>query len=171
MAEAAPNTPRKSFPLKTLLILVGVLLLEGLAVSAAFLLAGKPAQVEADPNAPDAQALANQPVEELVVSEKFQNSRTGRTYLYDTEIYILVKRKHQSQVQTKLQDMTARLTTEIATIFRSAEPAQLDEPTLATVTRQVQAKLDELLGKDVETGESVVDKVLVRKCIKFRADY
>jgi len=163
--------PKKGLPVKMIGILAAVLLIEGLAITGAFMLSGGPAEVEADPNAMDEETLMNQQIEELVVSEKFQNARTGRTYLYDTEIYILVRRKHQMTVQTKLQDMSARITTEIATIFRRAEPAHLDEATLSTITRQVQAALDEMIGTDVESGQAIVEKVLIRKCVKFRSDY
>jgi len=173
MAEkkAETETPAKKLPLKTLLILAAVLLIEGLAITGAFMVAGKPASVKADGAAADEVSIKEQPVEELVVSEKFQNSVTGRTYLYDTEIFIVVRRKHQDRVKVKLEEMQARITTEIATIFRRADSKHLEEPTLATITRQVKSSLDELLGRDVASGQPIVDQVLIRRCTKFRADY
>jgi len=169
-APAEPATPpKKKFPLKTMLILVGVLLLEGLAISAAFMLSGGPAKLEANTAAEDAAAAAEMPVEELVVADRFQNTRTGRTYLYDTEVYIIVRTKHQDRVKKSLESMKAQIATEIGTIFRRAEPSHLLEPTLATLQRQIKASLDETLGKD-DQGNSVVEKVLITKCTQIRLD-
>lgn len=167
-AEAAAPA-KKKFPLKTLLILAAVLLLEGLAITAVFMLGGGPAKLEASGAAEDAAALAEKPVEELVIEERFQNTRTGRTYLYDTQVYILVRTKHQEQVKEKLESRKAQISSDIATIFRRAEPSHLLEPTLATLQRQIKASLDELFGKD-EQGKEIVEKVLITKCTQIRVD-
>jgi len=65
--------------------------------------------------------------------------------------------------------MAAQVASDIATIFRRAEPAHLGEPTLATVTRQIMASLDERIGRDAE-GKSLVQEVLMKKCIQYRVD-
>lgn len=166
----APEPPKKKFPVRTVVILLAVLLLEGAAISAAFLLSGGPADVKADPAAIDAAAMAEQPVEVLVIAEKFQNTRTGRPYLYDTEIYIVVKQKYQVDIEAQIEAMQAQLTTDVATIFRRAEPSHLLEPELSTLTRQIQAVLNERLGHD-EDGKPKVQEVLIRKCMQFRADF
>ncbi len=167
--EAAPEA-KKGFPLKTLLIIVAALLLEAGAIAGAFMLTGGPATVNADPAAQDAAAFAEQPVEELVVEDKFQNTRTGRTYLYDTQIYIVVKRKNQTQTKSLLKEKSAQISADITTIFRRAEPAHLLEPSLATLQRQIKAALDNRVGRDAETGESIIQEVLITKCTQFRAD-
>lgn len=173
MAESpqTDNEKKGKLPLKAILIVAGILLVEGIGISTAFMLASKPSPVSADPAALDAEALANQEVEELVVSDKFPNSKMGRTYLYDTEVYILLRRKHRDRVMNDLQNMNVRVSSEIGTIFRSIDPLLLEEPTLATLRRQIKAKLDELFGKDEQSGLPLVEDVLIRKCTRFRADY
>ncbi len=162
--SAAPA--RKKFPVKTMLVLGAVLLVEAAAISAAFLLTGKPAEVKAQGAAIDEAALAEQPVEELVVADKFQNTRSGKIFIYDTEIFIVVRRKHQDQTKEDIKAMQAALSTDIATIFRRAEPSFLTEPTLATLTRQIRAALEQRLKKD-EQGASVVQEVFIRKCTQL----
>lgn len=172
MAEAQQTEEtKKGMPIKTILVIASVLVIEGIVIAGAFMLAGRPSPVKADPAALDADALANQQVEELVVSDKFPNSKMGRTYLYDTEIYILLRRKYRDRVMNDLQNMNVRVSSEIATIFRSIDPLLLEEPTLATLRRQIKAKMDEMFGKDEQTGQPLVDDVLIRKCTRFRADY
>jgi flagellar basal body-associated protein FliL len=164
------QTSKKKLPLKTIGVLAAVLLIEAGAISAVFLLAGGPADVKGDSAAVDKAAIANRPVEQLVVEEKFQNTRTGRTYLYETEVYIVVRQKYQKDIEKELESKRAQITTDIATIFRRADPVHLLEPTLATITRQIQAVLDQRLEPDEDTGESRVMEVLVRKCIQYKAD-
>jgi len=161
---------KKKLPLKTIAVLLAVLLIEAGAISAVFLLAGGPANVKGDAAEEDKEAMANRPVEQLVVQDKFQNTKTGRTYLYETEVYIVVRQKHQKKVEAELESKRAQITTDISTIFRRAGPVHLLEPTLATITRQIKAALDERLDPEEETGESRVMEVLIRKCIQYKAD-
>lgn len=168
-AEGAAEEPKKKLPIKTVAIMGVVLALEAVAISAAFMLAGGPATVHADAAAHDEAAAAEQPVELLVAADKYQNTRTGRPYLYDTEIYVVTKVKHQEDMELKIETMGAQISTDIATIFRRAEPAHLLEPELSTLTRQINAALDNRLGFD-EDGKPFVDEVLIKKCMQFRAD-
>jgi len=172
MAEQGENqqqdAPKRKFPIKTIIALAVVLLIEGAAVSLVFLLAGQPADVKAEGAKLD-EAKLNQPTEMLLVEDRFQNTRTGRAYLYDTEIYMVVPNKHEKTVEGKLEQMKAQVTTEIATIFRRAEPAHLLEPELSTLTRQIKAMVDRKFGYD-EEGEAYVQQVLIRKCMQFRAN-
>lgn len=168
-AKPAEQANEKKLPIKTIGIMAAVLLIEGAIISAAFLFAGKPSDVKGDTAAIDAQAENEKPIEVLVVAEKFQNAKSGRTYLYDTEIYIVIRKKHQEKLAEQMEQMQASITTDISTIFRRAEPTHLLEPTLATITRQISASLEKRLGPD-EEGKSRIDEVLIRKCNQFRSD-
>src|SRR5688572_15540814 len=119
---------KKGLPLKTIIVMAAVLLIEGVAISAAFMIAGKPADVKAEKTAATEAEQGELPVEKLVIAEKFQNNRTGKTYLYDTEIYVVVKSKDDAVVTERLETMAAQIAADIATIFRRAEPAHLLEP-------------------------------------------
>ena len=167
-AQAAQGSKKMS--LKTFLILAAVLLIEALGFTAAYLLWGGPAKVGAATTAEDAEAIKNQLVEELVVTGKFQNIKSNRSYLYDTEVYIKVRQKDQKTIKEELESKRAAITMAIATIIRSAEPVHLDEPKLATVTRQIKAALEGLLSGDAETGKSRVAHVSIPKFIRYRSD-
>jgi len=174
MAEQTDNKgqqeqEKKGFPLKTLLILFAVLVIEGVAISAVFVAFGGPADVKAQGAAMDEAAWAQQPVEELVVIDRFPNTKRGRTYIYDTEVYIVVQRKIQDKIREQLDGMAAQVGDDIRTIIGRAEPSHLLEPTLATIRRQIKAALDERLGRD-EEGQSCVQQVVITKFTQFRAD-
>jgi flagellar basal body-associated protein FliL len=168
-AEPTPGAPAaapKRSPIKVLLMVVMVLVLEGATIGLTIMFSGGPAKVEGHGIKPDVAAEDATLVELQVAKEKFANQRTGRTYLYDTEIYITVHAKDGDKIKDKVAAMQAQLATEIATIFRRAEPAHLLEPTLATLTRQIKAALDERVGKDAE-GKPLVQEALIRKCIQL----
>jgi flagellar basal body-associated protein FliL len=156
-------------PLMTLLILAAVLCLQVGVVGAAYWLWGGASEVRADPAAKDQAAQAEQPVEVLIVDSKFQNTRTGRSYLYDTEVYIVAKQKHEDYVKKRLEARKAQIVTDIATIIRRAEPSYFDEPELSTLTRQIRADLKRVFGQ-TEQGKSYIDKVLIKKMTEFRTD-
>lgn len=167
-AEAAPDA-KKKLPIKTAIVLAVALLIEGIAIVGVFMFAGGPETIQADANLSEELADLEKQVEVLVIAEKFQNTRTGRSYLYDTEIYVIIRNKYVTEIDESIQGMQAQLSTEIATIYRRAEPSYMMEPDLATLTRQVGAVLTEKLGVDSE-GEPYVMGTLIKKCIRIRAD-
>ena len=167
-ANPAEQT-KKKLPLKTAIVLAVALLIEGVAISAVFIFAKGPEPIRADAALSEELADDEKEVEVLVIAEKFQNTRTGRSYLYDTEIYVMIRKKNTTQIDETIQGMQAQLSTEIATIFRRSEPSYMMEPDLATLTRQVGAVLEHKLGSDSE-GEPYVLGTYIKKCIRIRAD-
>lgn len=166
--KASASTDKRKFALRTFVALIVMLLLQAGVVSTVFLLTGQPADVRAE-GAKLEEAELEEPVELKLVEDRFQNTRSGRAYLYDTEIYIVVPRKHQAHVERRLEQMHAQVTTEIATIFRRAEPSHLLEPELSTLTRQLKAMTDRRFGYD-EDGDPYVQEVLIRRCMQFPAN-
>ena len=172
MAEQQAQTGEsgRKLPLKTVVILLAVLLIKGAAISVAFLLSGGPADVDGAVAAEDEEAQRNELIETLVVAGKFQNTKTNRSYLYDTEVFIKVRRKHQKEIEGELELKRAAITMAIATIIRSAEPVHLQEPKLATLIRQIKAALQEQLSADEDSGETKVEQVTIPKFIRYRSD-
>ena len=165
--EEAAGT-RRLPPMKTLLMLVGVFLGEAIAIGGMFfILAPDPAQ--ADDQAAVEAAAGERAVEIPVVNDKFANRRTGRTFLYETEVVIRTRQKHKNVVEEKLEERVAQIRAAVSFIFRSAEPVHLHETTLATIKRQIQSMLDEHLGPS-EEDESFVDEVIIPRCTEYRAD-
>ncbi len=160
---------RRSVNFKTLGIILGMFLLEGLAITAVFLWAGAPAEVQAEDEAATLAAQNERIVEVLVLEERFPNNLSGRAYVYETEIYIHARRKHEEMVKEKIEGMTAQIKGDIAEIFRASKPSELIETSLGTLNRRIRAKLDERLGRD-EEGNEYVKQVLIPKCTQFRAD-
>ncbi len=170
VAAGAEGT-KKKFPLKTLLMLGGVLLLEVVTVFVAFTLAGGPEPASA--GHAGANMLVddgNAEVEELVIEERFANSRRGDVYLYDSEIYVVVRKRHQNKIQADLKAMSAQIHSDILTIFRRADPTFMHEDELQTLSRQIKAALDNRIGSDAD-GAPIVRRVLITRCTEYRIDF
>lgn len=167
-ATAVP--PRRRLPLKTLLVLAGILALEIVTVTIAFMMAGGPAPVSAHQGADPLADDGNKESEELVIEDRFANSRRGDVYLYDSEIYVVVRKRHQAKVKEQLKNMSAQIHADIATIFRRADPSFMHEDALQTLCRQIKAALDVRFGVDT-AGEPVVIRVLMTRCTEHRLDF
>jgi len=163
------GTQRKGPGLKTIIVLAAFFVIEAAVIGVTYWLAGSPPDVTAETTTRNLEAWRNAEVEVPVVDDRFPNSARGPTFLYETKIYILVKRRHQEQVKNDLKNMEAQVLMDVATIFRRAQPEHLNEPTFATIKRQVKEALDERLGRD-EEGNSLVLSVVITKCIPHRLE-
>jgi flagellar basal body-associated protein FliL len=166
-SEAAPS---KKKGLKTMLILAGVLVLEAATVVVTFMVSGGPKPAAAEHNSALIIDDSKKEAEELVIQDRFPNSRRGENYLYDTEIYLVTRRQHQPKVQEKLKAMSATIHAEIATVFRRADPSYMHEDDLQTLSRQIKGVLDEKFGKDAD-GEPIVLRVVITRCVEYRIDF
>ncbi len=143
---ATPAAPAGGGSKKAMIIVIAVVLLEIATVGGTMHFAGGPKEAAATNLEADKETDLNRPVEVLVVKDKYPNMQTGRHLLYDTEIYITVRNRDLEKVKLGLEAIKAQTAMDIATIIRSAQPAFFQEPTLATIRRQVKAKLDDHLA-------------------------
>ncbi len=173
--EAAPGdgqpAPKKKKLPKAVLLLGAILLLEGVTVAVTFSMAGGPSAAHADRHGATAAAdESNKDMEELVLEDKFPNSRRGDVYLYDTQIFAVVRKKHHDKVKEQVKGMTAQIRSDVATVFRRADPSFMHEDELQTLTRQIKAVLDERFGRDAE-GQPIIQRVVITKCTEFRIEF
>jgi flagellar basal body-associated protein FliL len=170
VAAAAEEPKKKGLPLIPIIAVASVLLLEAVVIVGLFMFSGGPSEVKAEPGLADEIAAGEAPAEILVLAGKFQNTKSGRSFMYDTEIYVKTKQKHLELLEERKEQLQATITKEIATIYRRAEPSHLREQELATLTRQVTSALEEVFGED-ENDEPYVQEVLITKCMEFASDY
>ena len=164
---------KKGLPVKTIIILAVFLLLEAGMILVFLLVTGSASPVQAEGTLPDNTAVLKQPVEELLIENKFVNTLKGETIIYDTAVYVVVRRQYQEKVREDIESMKARINTDIANIIRRAPPAHFAEPTHATLARQIKAALDKrLLAFDEQENKSkpVVMEVLIIRMIPYKAN-
>lgn len=175
MAEEENNNgeapTKKKLPMKIIVILAVVMVVEGVIFSAGYFVFGdKPPTVEAQGLDTDDKAAEFELVEVLLIGDKFQNTRQGaQAYLYDATIYVVVQERHRAHVETEIEDQVARISQEVTEIFARAEPAQLNEPDRLTLKRQILDRCKERFGDDADT-EPYVRDVVISNWKRFSTD-
>lgn len=103
-----------------------------------------------------------------LIEIKAPNKLSGRTFLYDLQIVVLVKGKVAKDLEKTISEREALIRDRIRTIIAQSDPEKLgggSEPGLETLRRQVKYQLDEIVG------DGKIDEVLVPRCIPYRTDY
>ena len=175
-AAAKPPPPESAGGLltKTPVLMCGVMLVEAVVLILGLkFLGSKPApaaavELVAEADGHKAGGQKGKTVEVQVVEFKALNRASGRTFLYDVSIYVVVKAEQEQRVKDIFKDKKALIEDRIRTIIAESDPEKLGggaEPGLETLRRQVKYHLDEIVG------DGVIDEVLVPRCIPFRTDY
>lgn len=169
-ASEGGESPKKKLPIKMIVIILGLMVVEGAAV---FLVLGKmsgPPEVQAQGLAESASDELEQIREVLIVDDRFPNHQSGRVWLWQTEIQMQVRQKNLDYVQRVLEERAAEVKTGVAQIIRTSHHKHLTEPNLDTLNRQIEEYLSEVFEFDA-SGEPRVERVLIPKCTGFPADF
>jgi flagellar basal body-associated protein FliL len=174
MAEETPAQPesKPKAGKKTMIMVIAVLAVEAVVIVGAMkFLGGGPAQVHAkDQAAAPVISEDDKIVETQVLKANMPNNKSGVTYVYDTEVYVQVKRKHVEHVDEEIEQFQNEIKSEITAIWRTAEPQYFQEPKLENLTRKVYALLNERFGIDKETNEPIIAKCVIVMSTGFRID-
>jgi hypothetical protein len=173
MAEETADLPvaNKSGK-KTLIMGAVVLAVEAVVIIGVMkFLGGKAAPVHASETANAVAPSEDEKIiETQVLKAKMPNNKSGVTYVYDTEIYVQVKRKHVSRVEDEIEQFQNEIKADITAIWRTAEPPNFQEPRLETLTRKVYTLLNERFGVDKASGEPIISKCVIVMSTGFRID-
>lgn len=167
-AEAKTDQPpAKKPPIKTIGIVAVLMLVQGAAVFMVAKMTGpKSAEAAATQLEGVDQTDREQTVEIPLIEDRFQNMQTGRVWIWDVSIVLVVKTRNEEHVKKELERRKAEIGEGISMIFRRAQHIHLREPALETINRQITTYIDQVMGKDAE-GRSRVERVLIPKCKGF----
>lgn len=161
----------KKSPLKTIITLGALLLVEAVVIIGVMLMVGGPEHVAATTDVEPVTHAADDMIREIeVLDAKLANNKTGLTYIYPTEIYVQVKKKHAEQVTAELEQFHNEIKADITTIWRTAEPHHFQEPKLENLNRKVLALLNDRFGADKETQQPIIVKCVIVMGTGFRVD-
>ena len=166
-AGAAPVAKKGGLPIKMLAGVAIVMAIEGAGVFFVARMTG-PQAAEADVTH-IVEAEHDEFAEVPLLDDKFQNMQSGRAYIWDTSIVLKVRTKDEVMVTETLTKRAAEVKEATALLFRRAPHAQLTEPGLETLNRQLYVMFNDFVEKDAEGKERIV-KVMVPKCRGFPAE-
>jgi len=155
---AAPA--KKSGGLKFIIVVLALLGIEGAVLFFVFA-KGAPKKVDAAEPVVVANPEDEKLVELLVLDDRLVNDRTGISYLYETEIYVKVRKKDETWVKDEIERSKHSLRAQIGGIWRTAEPTHFQEPLFETLTRRVETVLRERFDHKSTDGKSTVDRCVL----------
>ncbi len=159
-------------PLKTILMIAGMLVIEAaLIVGVMMFLGGDPDVATAGGGFVDPETAEGEKIVEVLVLEgKLPNAKSGVTYLYKTEVYVQVKQKHSERVAGELDQFSNEIKSELGAVWRTSDPHHFQEPKLESLTRKVYALMSDRFGVDPEDDEPILVKCVIVMGTGFRVD-
>jgi flagellar basal body-associated protein FliL len=173
MADEAPpaEAPKKKKGLpKTLILVVGVAVLEAGVFFAVFKMGGsgpEPAHgegahvTEPEPNEKPAG------IAEIQVAKNFRvpNTKSGRTYIYDMDISIVVPLAEKERLDGVVKENAAAIGDRVARIIRGASERVLGEDDLRALREQLCEGLREIVNDD-----TAIERVLIPRFVPLRSE-
>jgi flagellar basal body-associated protein FliL len=158
-SEETPK-PKKGGGLKFIIVVLALLGIEGGVLFFVFS-SGKPQTVEATEPVIVANPEDEKLVELLVLDDRLVNDRTGISYLYQTEIYVKVRKKDEEWVKDEIERSKNSLRAQLGGIWRTAEPTHFQEPLFETLTRRVETVMRERFDHKSSDSKPVIDRCVL----------
>lgn len=166
----ASDTPKQGLSIKMIMVVAAMLVVEGAVVVGVMMFLGKPSEIRAL----DLGDMVD-PTEKLIeiplVHERFNNDSEGRLWIWDSEIVLQVRSRHEGYVRMVLQERQAQIRNGIAKIWAAAGHHHFSEPGRVTLSRQTMEMLNREIFEPDPTGEERISNVLIPKCMGFPSDY
>ena len=171
MADETQDTKTaSSMKKKTLIMMAVILVIEAVVIVGVFFLFGGPPEVSAMGSDGIEAAEDEMIVEMLVLDDRLPNNKSGVTYIYDTSVFVQVKRKYEKRVKSELDQFENEIRSEIYAVWKTSDPQAFQEPMLETLTRKIDAMFNERFGSDQETGERIISKCVIVMGTGMRID-
>lgn len=172
MAGDAPSPearPKKKIP-KTLAIVLAVAVGEAVIFGILFKVAGGgPAAAHGEGQHAVEGAAASQPVGVaevlLVKSFRVPNDKSGRLYIYDLDISVVVPLNAKERMEILVKERGAEIGDRIARIIRGASDRMLREDDLRALRQQLLEGL-----REISRDEMLVQRVLIPRFVPMRSD-
>lgn len=164
---AAPEPKKGKGKFKALALVGGLMLGEGIGIFAVMkmLYPSAPAHAEAEEHPPeDEDPFHIQADCEVMLCElDAANRRDGRSYIYHMQLSVLVAKEDQERITAFVEARQMSVKDRIQAVVRNADPADLNDPTLDNIKRQLQSEMNNLLG-----GKEIIKAVLISKMLQSR---
>lgn len=155
---------------KLLGIVAGIMLLEAALVVGFMKFAAGPSSASATELAGAELADLEAFSELKLLGSRFQNLSTGRVWDWEVEIFLKVRQKNLEHVTKVLERRQAEIQSGIAMIYRKAQHSHLKEPGLQTISRKLNAFMNDLLGEDPQ-GEPYFAELMVTQNDGYPSDF
>ncbi len=154
--------------LKPMLVVGALMLVEGVGIFALLKIVSPTPEsalsAEID-SADDDPFNLNDQVEVKLCEVSAFNRKEGPLYVYNVAISALVAADDVEKVKRFVEVRELSIKDRVQVVFRSADPKDLNDPTLETIKRQLRFELNNLLG-----GKELINDVLIPKLLQSRTN-
>jgi len=157
-ATPAEQKPKKKLPLKTLLAVLSVLVLEGGTILVFMLARGGPQVAHATDPIKGVSEETVQEMAEVPLAENFavDNYTAGRTRVMVTmSVAAKVKKAQNDAFKAKVQEHKTEIMDAVRSLISSAPIDQIKDPRLQVLKREIKAAVERI------AGEGYVEEILV----------
>lgn len=165
--DAEQKTKRK-LPLKAILIILGVLLMEGGTI-VVFKVFSKPSLAEGSSSIEKTAENPTKDEAEIILAEGFSvdNHMAGHTTLKVTmDIAFKVKKDNKDNVEILVEDHKREMLDRIRTLVAGAQPDHIKkEPDLQVIKREIKLAVEEIIGKEL------VEDILITDWTTYESGY
>ncbi len=158
MAEQNPDQnidktdSKKKLPLKTLMVIAGVVLMEIATIGTVwFMRGGQPSPAQASNPIEQTQAAAAKQLAEVVVaSGSFDNHIGGRAkMIVNLEVAAKVEQEKQADLESQIKLHGKEIMNMVREVISSVQPTELKDPKLQVVKRELLIGLEGIIDKDL----------------------
>ena len=154
--------------LKTLFLASSFLILEAAVIIGGFMYLGSPSEVTAESDFMAAVGSRTRIAEIRLIDEKLTNDRLGSVYVYPVEIYVHVPEADETWITDLIGQYQNEIRAEMTALWRSADPASLQDPHMEAMTRHIESMLRERFEGDADPEFPRIAKVVIVSGTGFR---
>jgi hypothetical protein len=154
--------------MKVLLMASMAMIAEAALIAAAFMFMGGPGEVAAEGVVHEVPIEGRRISEVMLVDEQLTNDRLGSVYVYPVEIYVHVPEDEQVWFDDQVSQFQNEIRAEVTALWRSADPAALQDPRMEVVTARVTSLLRERFEGEADPEHPRIRKVVIVSGTGFR---
>ncbi|MCP4709400.1 MAG: hypothetical protein GY869_12305 [Planctomycetes bacterium] len=147
----AEQKPKRKLPIKTLIIILAVVLLEGGTI-VAFKMFNNTAPAEGSNPIEETTETPLKDEAEISLAKKFSvdNHVGGRTKMVVTmDLSVKVKKPDEAKVKERVEANEAEILDSIRTLIAGSQPDHIKEPDKQVIKREIKLAVEKIIGKDL----------------------
>jgi len=163
--EVQKDKPK--LPIKTILIVLGVLLLEGVTISLFVVVKGEPAPAVATNPIEQTQQAPSETLAEVLLIEdaSVDNYVGGKTKIIVTlQVAAKVEVANKDKLDAKVKEHKNEIMNTVRVVVSSAKPTEIRDPKIQVIKRQMQVEIEKTIG------EGLIKEILLPVWTTYVAD-
>ena len=157
-ASPEEQKPQKKLPLKTILIVIAVLLMEGATITIVKVFFAGPSSADAANVIEDTTETPNVDMAEVILAEDFVANKyvgTKARIIVNMDVSAKVEKVNQKKLETLVTEHKTEILDTIRTLVSGADAEHIRDSQLQVIKREIKTGVEKIVGPDL------VDEILL----------